>query len=334
METTTKPIIETTDTQGVQVKILEAAPLAELAVLKPRVPADSIMARATTDAVAIGLLLELAIKSGQPITELIEAQKQILAMRARQSFAAAMNGFQSEITPVPKTHWADMTKADKDRGSGWGFSYVPLDVLDNHIRPVCRRFGLSHRFDMDPIGAGGMVSTRCIVRHVEGHEETTSFYSPASDNEFITKGQRVAVANTFNCRIALMMAYGLAKTDNFDNEELLALAGHGRPAEDAYREKIGKPRRRADAMPAATPAPVTTGGKPFEAQATVPAAAPARSTGDRWASTKQCELIKGRADRAGVPQMDLVRRYKLGSLDAIPAGKVDEILVYIASVNP
>ena len=62
---------------------------------------------------------------------------------------------------------------------------------------------------------------------------------------------------------------------------------------------------------------------------------PARPAGAvRLASEKQCNLIKMRADRAGVAEADLMRRFNLDSLDAVPGGQVDAILEFIAKVAP
>ena len=308
---------------------LEPAPFSAPAVAKPRVPADSVLVRAHDDTTGIALLIELAIKHGRPIDELIAAQREIMAMRAVQEFNRAMDGFRGEVTPIPKARWANMQGRNSD--TPWGFSYAPLDVIDVHIAPLCRKYGLSHRWNMMAPGASvvNYIETQCIVRHVGGHSETSSFYTPAGVNDKISASQNIAASNTFNKRQALIMAYGLSQTDNFDDETLL-------------RETNQAPPAKAMATPRSRSAPTSQGAS---TQGNVGAGTsqagneshgqPARPAGAvRLASEKQCNLIKARADRAGVAESDLIRRFNLESLDTVPGASVDAILEYISKVAP
>lgn len=309
---------------------LEPAPFNAPAVAKPRVPADSVLVRAHDDTTGIALLIELAIKHGRPIDELIAAQREIMAMRAVQEFNRAMDGFRGEVTPIPKARWANMQGRNND--TAWGFSYAPLDVIDVHISPLCKKYQLSHRWNMLPPGASvvGYIETQCIVRHVGGHSETTSFYTPAGVNDKISASQNIAASNTFNKRQALIMAYGLSQTDNFDDETLLRETNQAPPA-----KAIAPPRSRSAPTGQGSSTPGGTVGAGTSQAGNESRGEPARAAGVvRMASDKQCGLIKMRADRAGVAESDLIRKFKLESLDAVPGGQVDAILEYIAKVAP
>lgn len=313
------PNMHTTTDQVVDVLATSAPADQPLAATKPRIPANSVLASARDEVAGIGLLIELALQHGRPIAELTDALKTILDLRARQQFAAAMHAFRAEVPPVPKAKWANMQ--GKNSAVAWGFSYAPLPVIDEHIKPYCEKHGLSYSWDQDrPVD--GILATRCIVRHSGGHQETTTFYGAPTANDAISASQRIAATNSFNMRQALVMALGLSTTDNFDDEELLARMAAPPPAKPG----VQSPGRRADAPPPAT-RPATQAhclsAEPRPAQTAV-----------RLASEKQCAMIKGRADRAGVAERDLERRFKLDSLDAIPSASVDAILEYISQAQP
>ena len=321
--------IEQVATVAETVVELEPAPFNAPAVAKPRVPADSVLVRAHDDTTGIALLIELAIKHGRPIDELIAAQREIMAMRAVQEFNRAMDGFRGEVTPIPKARWANMTGRNAE--TQWGFSYAPLDVIDVHIAPLCRKYGLSHRWNMMPPGASvaSYIETQCIVRHVGGHSETSSFYTPAGVNDKISASQNIAASNTFNKRQALIMAYGLSQTDNFDDETLLRETNQAPPA-----KAIATPRSRSapTSQGASTQGNVGAGTSQAGNESRGEPARPAGAV--RLASEKQCNLIKARADRAGVAESDLIRRFNLESLDTVPGASVDAILEYISKVAP
>ena len=315
---------ETTTAEQVLGDIQEGVtrPLAEFHG-KPRIPADSILVRASSETTGIALLIEKAIESGRDVRELVDAFKEALAIQARQQFASAMHAFRAECPPIPKARWAEMTGRNSDYA--WGFSYAPLDVIDEVTRPILGRHGLSYRFVQEK-PEGGLIPVVCVVRHVGGHEERTPYWAAMGTNDKISQAQNMAAGNTFAKRQALVAALGLVTTDNFDNEEALALLrGVNGPAPaKAVRESIQPPRRRADAPPpqrASEPARESRKATTF-----VPAAGPG------MASDAQVRMIKGRADRAGISEAELARRFELQTIDQIPRGKVDAILDYLANL--
>lgn len=282
-------------------QILEPAPMHLPA--KPRVPAQSALARASDDSTGIGLLIEVALLHDRPIAELVDALKVAMDIKARRQYAEAMHRFRAEVTPVPKARWA--TIKGKDGKPDWGYSYAPLDVIDEHIKPICDRCGLSYRWNMKaPVN--GIIQTDCIVRHVGGHEETTTFWAPIGESTFISKAQNFAAGNKFAMRQALTMALGLSTTDIFDDEELLQHANQEPPA-----KAIKTPQRREGAPPKPKP----------------------QASTEAMASPKQCEEIKKRADVVGIGHLELCRRAELEDLDHIPVAKVQRTLDYLAKLT-
>lgn len=313
-----------TDLDQVGAVVIDAQPAAEqpLAPIhsKPRLPASSVLVSASDEVTGLARLIELAIQHGRPVEELTKAFKEVLAMRARQQFAAAMHAFRAEVTPVPKAKWANMTGRNSD--VEWGFAFAPLPIIDEHIQPLCDKHGLSYSWKQDRPDAQGVFATWCILRHLGGHEELTPFWSSIGSNAKLSQPQNVAGGNSFAMRQSLVMALGLSQTDNFDDEELLARM-HAQPTAKPTGG-LQTPQRRQDA-PTTAARPATT------APAT---SAPPAAAGVRMASEKQCNMIKGRADRAGVGELDLLKRFKLDSLDRIPSASVDPILEYINRAQP
>lgn len=311
-----------TDLESVGAVIIDAQPASATPLAtthKPRLPASSVLVTASDEVTGLARLIELAIQHGRPVDELTRAFEQVLALRARQQFAQALHAFAGEVTPVPKTKWANMTGRNADQE--WGFAFAPLPVIDEHIKPICQKHGLSYAWAQDRPDAQGVFAVWCIVRHSGGHEERTPFYSSIGTNPKLSGPQNTAGGNSFAMRQSLVMAFGLSQTDNFDDEELLAKM-HAPPTAKP-RSSLQTPQRRQDA-PAAPARPQTA-----------PSAAPAAAApGGRLASDKQCAMIKRRADRAGVGETDLLKRFRLDSLDRIPSDQVDPILEYINRAQP
>lgn len=301
------------------VRVLEPGEAFPPVPVKPKLPADSALVRASSETTGIAILIEKAIESGRPVAELVQALEKALEIQARQQFSQAMHQFRANMPAVPKARWANMEKRD---GSGsWGFAYAPLDVIEEYARPVLQACGLSYRWIQEP-PQGSIVCTICIVRHVGGHEERTPYYSPIGDNKAISGAQNWAVANSFNKRQSLIAALGIVTTDYFDDEEALARAREANKGATAkgIRDEVQSPRRKADAEPQQRPAQA----------APRPAPAPA----GEFASERQIESIRRRADYVGISEFEVCRRFELEAFTKIPRAKVNEILAYLEKLAP
>ena len=296
------------------VRVLEPGEAFPPVPVKPKLPADSALVRASSETTGIAILIEKAIESGRPVAELVQALEKALEIQARQQFSQAMHQFRANMPAVPKARWANMEKRD---GSGsWGFAYAPLDVIEEYARPVLQACGLSYRWIQEP-PQGSIVCTICIVRHVGGHEERTPYYSPIGDNKAISGAQNWAVANSFNKRQSLIAALGIVTTDYFDDEEALARAREANKGATAkaIRDEVQPPRRKPDAEPQQRPAQA----------APRPAPAPV----GEFASERQIESIRRRADYVGIGEAEVCRRFELEAFAKIPRAKVNEILAYL-----
>lgn len=319
--------IETATEAPLAGAVLEPARVHELEVVgsKPRVRADSVAVRAADPLIGIGILIEKAIEAGRPIAELVDALKAAQEMKARQDYARAMFQFRRDCPPIPRARWVDMTGKNADYA--WGFSYAPLDVIDEVVRPILGCYGLSYSFDQGPPDQG-LIPTYAIVRHEGGHSERAVFYGPRGDNPKLSGGQNNAAGNSFNKRQALISVLGLVTTDNFDNEQALTMMQgvNGQPPAQAVKQSIKQPQRRQDAAAPrqydAKPMPTTP---PREQPASQPPAG-------EFVSDRQLEVLRRRIDLAGIGEAELCRRFEVPALEQLPRAKVNPVLEYLAKL--
>lgn len=309
------------------VRVLEPGEAFPPVPVKPKIPADSVLVRASSETTGIALLIEKAIETGRPIAELVQSFEKALEIQARQQFAVAMDAFRRECPAIPKARWANMTGRDSDQS--WGFSYAPIEVIDEVIRPILGRHGLTYRFVQDKPPADGLICTECVVRHVGGHEERTPSWAVVGNNQKISASQNLAVGDSFARRRALTAAFGLVTTDNFDNEEALAMmqAANRPPPAKAAREAIQPPRRKPDATPRVQSEPNAWGAPRSGAATFTPR--PASESAGEFASDRQVESIRRRADYVGISEFEVCRRFELEAFAKIPRAKVNEILAYL-----
>jgi len=171
---------------------------------------ENLPAQADTSHAAI---LRVAVETGLQA----EAIEKLAALAWRQQdrdaakeFAEALRGFQDACPTIRKTALAKI--ATKGGGS-YSFNYAPLDQIDRTVRPVLFKFGLSHSWDSE-IDERGMMKVTCVLRHVNGHKEKSSFSCPTTSSSGASDAQKHAMALTFAKRQTLTSVLGLTATDD------------------------------------------------------------------------------------------------------------------------
>ena len=181
----------------------------------PAVQADSPMA-----------ILRTAVEQGIDATSIEKLAE--LAWRqqdrdAAKQFAEALREFQNVCPPIVKNRHGGRAT---DAGSPAPYAFAALDVIERTVRPYLNDLGFS--FTWDSTILDGMMSVTCTLKHINGHEEKSSFTCPAdSANKGMPGQNKYAGANTFARRYTLTGVLGIttadADTDNFDvttvNEE-------------------------------------------------------------------------------------------------------------------
>ncbi len=154
-------------------------------------------------------LMAQAIAAGSPI----ETLERLMAMRdkwmkdkAREAFVSAMGSFQAACPVIKKTRQV----MNKD-GRSVRYTFAPIDSIVIQIKKPLKDAGLSYRWEVK--NEGGKMPVTCIVTHVLGHFESSTFDVPVDDSGFMTAPQKVASALTFAKRYSMINVLGIATSD-------------------------------------------------------------------------------------------------------------------------
>lgn len=146
--------------------------------------------------------------------ELLEMRRQLKAEQAKESFFNALSGFQSKC-PIIAKKWEV-----KNREGVVIYRFAPLDEIQRVVAPFLREFGLSYRFDTElkEIDKIKFKITHCIVSHVDGHSESSSFSVPIEESSKLINGAQMhGSAGSYSKRYAFCNAFGILTGDE-DND--------------------------------------------------------------------------------------------------------------------
>lgn len=159
-------------------------------------------------------LVALAIEKGvdvEVLERLVALQERVTERNARAAFFEALAAFQEEAPQIHKSRTAKIVS--KRTGSQFSYSYAPLEDIARKIRPVLRKQGLSYHWDVPGV-ADGVMLVCCILRHVEGHEERSTFPVPVdAGSERMSAAQANGAALTYGKRQSLVAVLGLTTAD-------------------------------------------------------------------------------------------------------------------------
>lgn len=158
----------------------------------------------------IGGLMQVAVQQGMDpagLEKLFALYERDQKMQAERAYAAAMAEFQFAAPILQKNRVVDTGK--------YSYKYAELDSIASEIRDLLHDHGLSYRFDS--VVTESEVTVRCIVTHLLGHSETTSFGCPVGGMAGANKAQQTASALSYARRYALLLALGLSTGDRDDD---------------------------------------------------------------------------------------------------------------------
>src|SRR3990167_4201359 len=176
------------------------------------------------------ILLATAIEKGADITtleRLLSMRKELKAEQAREAFYKAMSEFQSSCPSIKKER--------KVRGKDGGvrYSYASLDDIVSVVAPLLSDHGLSYGIKADL--KEGFVIANCIVNHIAGHSETSSFAVPIEKEAFMGDAQKSGSALMYAKRYAFCNAFGIVTGDEDDDAQSL---GGGVSVQDLYKRFV------------------------------------------------------------------------------------------------
>lgn len=157
-------------------------------------------------------LLKLAITEKMDVgglEKLLSLHERVADRAAAKAFGEALARFQQECPQITKSSKA--TIKSRATGAGYSYNYADLDHIVKIVRPVCFTNGLSFTWDGET--DGNKIKATCVLRHVDGHSESSSFECPTGTSAGMSEQQKVAAANSFARRQSLVQVLGLTLTD-------------------------------------------------------------------------------------------------------------------------
>lgn len=172
----------------------------------PDAPA-SIMPADSMDQILV-LAEKLGPEGAETIARLSEIQAENLKVQARAAFHRAMARFHEVVPEIEKTSRSGASGS----GNRFSYSYAKFDHIMRTIRPALAECGLSVRFKGELSDDQKFITQTCIVSHVLGHSEDSSFRGPI-DSGSMNAIQKVGSGRSYANRYALIDALGLATCD-------------------------------------------------------------------------------------------------------------------------
>lgn len=161
-------------------------------------------------------LIALALREKSPVEaleRLVALKERDDAKRAAQAFFEAKAAFQRECPRIKKQGVVDYVP-----GSGGGrvkFSYALLDDIDETVRPICNKYGLSYSWNSAVVGT--MANVEFLLRHVGGHSESSTFSCPTTSKAGMSDQQKHGAAVKYAMRWSMIQGLGLITTDDDDD---------------------------------------------------------------------------------------------------------------------
>jgi hypothetical protein len=160
-------------------------------------------------------LLAKAIEHNSSIDileRLLALRERLAAERARMEFFAALAAFQGECPIIPKRDNATIVTKS---GAHFSYAFAPLDDIVRVTVPLLAARGLATRVEIS-IDAGQLCAT-CVVHHIGGHSEVSTFRVPIATGDRMNPAQQVASASTYARRYAYCNALGILTGDEDDD---------------------------------------------------------------------------------------------------------------------
>ncbi len=189
-------------TKQMELAAVEAAPLARI---DPAAESMRLVAAATEKNLDVDKL-----------ERLIAMRDADLQRRAVQSFHDSMSEFHRLCPTIRRTRTAKITTRS---GSQYSYQYADLDAIQYTVDPILRSLGLRYTWDTGVDDT--LMTTTCLLSHVDGHEVPSSFSCPTQSDAGMSAAQKFGSATTYGKRQSLVAVLGLAMGDpDVDGAEL------------------------------------------------------------------------------------------------------------------
>lgn len=158
---------------------------------------------------SVELLISEAVRSGASI-EVLERvftlREKVKTEQAKEQYVGAMAKFQSEVPVIKKTK-----KVMNKDGRTVRYTFAPIESIVEQIKKPLVNNGFSYRWETAQ--EAGLVKATCIITHLLGHSEQSTFEVGIDTEGFMTAPQKSASALTFAKRYSLCNALGISTGD-------------------------------------------------------------------------------------------------------------------------
>jgi hypothetical protein len=296
-------------------------------------PAEALPLPVSTELITPAQLLSVAVQRGDALDKLeklMDLQERWEKKQAKIAYVQAMARFKAEPPTLIKDKRVGYENRD---GTFTGYTHATLAEVSTKIATGLAAVGISHAWDVR--SEGKMIIVSCTLTHEGGHSETVTMPAAAPDDSGKKNSiQQVASAITYMQRYSLLTITGLAAKDQDDDG-----AGAGEPpglddTQVAELEQLFKQYTvdrtgflrwaKVDELRQIHP-------NSFE---TVKAEIVARK-GPKSKNSAPITIadIRKLADQAGVPELDILRRYSIPDFDAMTAEQAKLAAVWLKNVH-
>lgn len=156
-------------------------------------------------------LLQLALERNVPVEtleRLVALHERVSDRAAAAEFAAALADFQNECPEIAKIAEAKIVTS---AGGSFTYRYAPLDHIAKVVRPLLHARGFSYTWDSRM--EEKLLSVTCILKHVNGHQQSATFASPVESKAGMSEQQKYAAALSYAKRLSLVQVLGITTAD-------------------------------------------------------------------------------------------------------------------------
>lgn len=160
-----------------------------------------------------GSLIRLALEKNTPVEvleRLVALQERVSDRNARTEFFDALAKFQDEMPEIRKSKTA---KIATRTGGEYSYTYAPLEEITRAIREPLHQLGLSFAWTTEGM-EGGNLNVVCVLRHIGGHEERSTFPVSTVTSAAMSEAQKHGAALTYGKRQSLTSVLGLTTADD------------------------------------------------------------------------------------------------------------------------
>lgn len=150
-------------------------------------------------------MLDRAVQNGatpEALKTLMDLQERWEKNTARKAFNVAIAAAKEEIPPILRNATGHNNK-----------KYADFAQIASVVEPILAKHGLGFRFRSE---STDRITVTCIIFHREGHSEETALSGPPDASGNKNAVQAIGSTSTYLQRYTLMLALGLAATNDDD----------------------------------------------------------------------------------------------------------------------